>query len=147
MQTGLSFHTNVVGAGQGHGSGSSLTELPGKALPTTSGCAASWIQGTKARMEEAFHCGRGSGDTVPDWLLTLALPGGSGFAVGSLPGLVVVERGAVLAVGPGSVVLAHAFPMHLEGKGEQGSPTAKPRASRAQAMPTHSISATCYCID
>lgn len=137
MQTVLSFHTNVVSAGQGHGSGSSLTELLGKPLSTTSGCAAPWTQGRKAHMEEAFHCGRGSGDTVPDWLLTLALPGGSGFAVSSLPGLVVVERGAVLAVGPGGVVLAHAFPMHLGGEREQGSPTAKARASKAQAMPTH----------
>lgn len=88
-------------------------------------------------MEEAFHCGRGSGDTVPEWLLTLTLFGGSGFAVGSLPGLVVVQCGAVLAVGPGRVVLAHAFPMHLGEEREQGSPTAKARASRAQAMATH----------
>lgn len=118
-------------------SGSSLTELLGKHLPATSGCAASWTHGTKAHMEEAFYSGRGSGDTVLDWLLTLALFGGSGFAIGSLPRLVVVEWGTVLAVGPCSVVLAHAFPMDLGRGREQGSPTAKARVSRAEAMPTH----------
>lgn len=138
MQTGLFLpHKHVVGAGQGRGSGSSLTELLGKHLPTIPGCAASGTHGRKARMEEAFRSGRGSGDTVPDWLLTLTLFGGSGFAVGSLPRLVVVERGAVLAVGPCGVVLAHAFPMDLIGEREQGSPTAKARVSGAQAMPTH----------
>lgn len=68
-------------------------------------------------------------NTFPGWLLTLTLFGFSGFAVGSLPRLVVVERGAVLAVGPGRVVLAHAFPMDLGGGREQGSPTAKPKES------------------
>lgn len=58
-------------------------------------------------------------------LLTLTLFGSSSFAVSSLPRLVVVERGAVLAVGPCCVVLAHAFPMDLVGEREHGSPTAK----------------------
>lgn len=70
--------------------------------------------------KEAFCSHRGSADAVPGWLLTLTLFGGSGFAVGSLPRLVVVERGAVLAVGPCCVVLAHAFPMDLVGEREQG---------------------------
>lgn len=52
---------------------------------------------------------------MPITLARLTLFGGSSFAVGSLPRLVVVERGAVLAVGPCGVVLAHAFPMdHME---------------------------------
>lgn len=55
-------------------------------------------------------------DTGPGRALTLALPGGSGFAVGSLPRAVVVERGTELAVRPHRVVLAHALPVDLGGK-------------------------------
>lgn len=100
--------------------------------------------------EEIFCSGRGSGDTVPGWLLTLTLFGGSGFAVGSLPRLVVVERGTVLAVGPCCVVLAHAFPMDLVGEREQGSPTVKPRESpgHEQCPGTGDAApARCYYID
>ena len=130
MQTGPSLpYKHVVGAGQEHGIGSPPTELLRKHLPTTLVSAASWKHRRKAHKEEAFHSGRGSGDTVPSWLLTLTLFGGSGFAIGSLPRLVVVERGTVLAVGPCCVVLAHAFPMDLVGEREQGSPTANPKES------------------
>lgn len=151
LRTGLlPPYKHVVGAGQECGIGSPLAELLHQHLPTTPVSAASWKRRRKAHKEEVFHSHRGSGDAVPGWLLTLTLFGGSRFAVSSLPRLVVVERGAVLAVRPCCVVLAHALPMDLVEEREQGSPTAKPKESPGHEQcpcTGDTTPARCYYID
>lgn len=122
-------HTDMrMEQGRSRGIGSPLTVLLPKLLPNTSVSAASGKHRRKAQ-EGAFHSQEA---LEPSWLLTLALPGRSGSAIRRLPGLVVVERGTVLAVGPCCVVLAHAPPVDLPGEREPGSPTATPRESLGQ---------------
>lgn len=92
--------------------------------------------------------------TLPPSLLTLALVRRPYDAVGGLPGLVVVERGAALAVVASCVVSAHALPVDLPGKrhGQSffffGGGSGRFKAPRLSAVPrlTFRCSVITFCV-